>query len=779
MAGSAQKILKVFISSTKVDLEAERKAAFDAVLKAGHMPVGMENFTSGGDPPWDVIKAWIDDCDVYILIIGGKYGTLYLKTKKSFTQMEYEYANAQGKEPCYCIIKPEALNAKVKLHGVDAAETKHGEKFNKFLAAVKNSYICEFWSDEKEIQHIIASKLGKINLASEPNITVNLPQSPLFSGPTIITSNIPPGLAHYIERTELLNQIRASLASNKGVSLQAQLTAHGGFGKSVLAAAYAQAALASNEYPGGAYFVNCENRAIAEAFSELLLSTDETLKMSTTEKVQFVRSHLASKKSLVIFGNVDSHEQWLEFKTSGLYPTCDILITTRAKNIAGLEPIRVDHLTLDETRSLLAKFSDSALLPENDEAMKTILEETEGLAVLVAAVGGSQRDAADPNDWNRYANWLKTADTGALPDEKESGYPNRTNVILDDLIAKLKPAQLRILEYAAILPPNRIRLSWLEWLLGIDATSETEPLDVGNDKLGAIYPVNWHLNQLKQWDILRPLGESDEIWSVHRLYRKRVTETSLSDIKKRNEHVSNLRLLSETIWKSADEIYEKFSLSDTFEVINQAVEILESLAEGAKSNLGLQLFLAYAYRNRGSSYGRAINQGAAIADFTKSILIHENYIQIVNLSPEAGNQLASVYIDRGIAYRICLDLDSAIADHTRAIEIRESLRLALFEKGDWHHQFQSNLAYAYMNRAIVYAIRLDFSQAIADFSSAIGIADELRATLSALGSWHLGIRSEYVKILRNRALAYEQSGQINLATADFHAAVEVEAIEGP
>ncbi|MDD5007450.1 MAG: DUF4062 domain-containing protein [Syntrophorhabdaceae bacterium] len=42
-----KKKLQVFISSTYSDLKAERQSAVDAVLKAGHIPAGMELFAAG------------------------------------------------------------------------------------------------------------------------------------------------------------------------------------------------------------------------------------------------------------------------------------------------------------------------------------------------------------------------------------------------------------------------------------------------------------------------------------------------------------------------------------------------------------------------------------------------------------------------------------------------------------------------------------------------------------------------------------------------------------
>jgi hypothetical protein len=51
-----KKKLQVFISSTYKDLRDERQAAVSAILKAGHIPAGMELFTSGDESQMETIK---------------------------------------------------------------------------------------------------------------------------------------------------------------------------------------------------------------------------------------------------------------------------------------------------------------------------------------------------------------------------------------------------------------------------------------------------------------------------------------------------------------------------------------------------------------------------------------------------------------------------------------------------------------------------------------------------------------------------------------------------
>lgn len=91
------KKLQVFISSTYVDLKEERQVAVKSILESGHIPAGMELFTANSEEQWNVIKKWIDNSDIYLLILGGRYGTINNQTEISYTEMEYDYAVTTNK----------------------------------------------------------------------------------------------------------------------------------------------------------------------------------------------------------------------------------------------------------------------------------------------------------------------------------------------------------------------------------------------------------------------------------------------------------------------------------------------------------------------------------------------------------------------------------------------------------------------------------------------------------------------------------------------------------
>ncbi|MFT0803253.1 DUF4062 domain-containing protein [Bacillus swezeyi] len=153
-----KKRLQVFISSTYADLIEERQAAVEAVLNAGHIPAGMELFKSGDQSQKETIKKWIDESDVYMLILGGRYGTIDQETGKSYTHWEYDYAETCGKPRFSIIINDNALDEKVKEKGQDVLEREHYKEYRDFKDTVL-SKICKFYSDIKDIKLAIYESL--------------------------------------------------------------------------------------------------------------------------------------------------------------------------------------------------------------------------------------------------------------------------------------------------------------------------------------------------------------------------------------------------------------------------------------------------------------------------------------------------------------------------------------------------------------------------------------------------------------------------------------------
>lgn len=83
------------MSSTYLDLVEERRSVIQALLELDCIPAGMEMFPAANEDQWTLIREVIELSDYYVVIVGGRYGSLSAEGV-SFTEMEYDYAVEQG-----------------------------------------------------------------------------------------------------------------------------------------------------------------------------------------------------------------------------------------------------------------------------------------------------------------------------------------------------------------------------------------------------------------------------------------------------------------------------------------------------------------------------------------------------------------------------------------------------------------------------------------------------------------------------------------------------------
>lgn len=98
--------LKVFVSSTCYDLSQVRADLHEFISGFGYQPILSEYPSFPVDPDEDTVNNCIQNvetADVFILIIGGRYGSL-VESGKSITNTEYIYARNKG-IPIYVFIQ--------------------------------------------------------------------------------------------------------------------------------------------------------------------------------------------------------------------------------------------------------------------------------------------------------------------------------------------------------------------------------------------------------------------------------------------------------------------------------------------------------------------------------------------------------------------------------------------------------------------------------------------------------------------------------------------------
>jgi hypothetical protein len=156
--------LQVFVSSTFIDLKEERQTAVQAILEAGHIPAGMELFIAGDESQWDIIKEWIDESDIYMLIIGGRYGSIEPQTGKSYTHLEYEYALSISKPHFVIIIDDETTQKKAKKDGVNITDFfDNSTDLKEFKTSIMKGKLVSICENSDKMESSIHKSINKLS----------------------------------------------------------------------------------------------------------------------------------------------------------------------------------------------------------------------------------------------------------------------------------------------------------------------------------------------------------------------------------------------------------------------------------------------------------------------------------------------------------------------------------------------------------------------------------------------------------------------------------------
>lgn len=192
------RIHQVFVSSTFVDLKEERQAVVTALLELEAMPAGMELFPAADDDAWTLIEQVIAASDYYLLVIGGRYGSVDSDTELSYTEREYDFAVAQGK-PVMAFLhgKPEKIE-------LGKSEQEAPEKLQAFREKVETSKHVKYWTSPDDL----AGKVAR----SFATFRKNYPASGWVRGDQVTSS----------ESLEEINVLRKELEATRAALNTAQ-----------------------------------------------------------------------------------------------------------------------------------------------------------------------------------------------------------------------------------------------------------------------------------------------------------------------------------------------------------------------------------------------------------------------------------------------------------------------------------------------------------------------------------------------------------------------------
>ena len=342
-------------------------------------------------------------------------------------------------------------------------------------------------------------------------------------------TTVPPYNKKFSGRLDELLELRKRLKDDQA-GVVCGVHGLGGIGKTELAFTYAHAF--ASAYPGGRFLIPCEGR---ESLRQAVLClgdfheirphiSDEERKTPETYFAAVARcldARLASKGHiLLVLDNVSNtalvspqHTDCLTTLGSKLH----LLATTRLLPPAGGNWLTLGELPEADALELLEKhrpFADEA----ERAAAGRIVKRLGGFALAVELVAAWL--AAHPGSgYVAFADGLGLQDLEDIAGDQDvelrrHNHERRLSAVLGPVLGDLKPAERRILEYAALLPPDCVALPWLRELVGKDFPDAFQPTRLVAD------PWKEHWQRLVRLALLSRLEEETtepRLVRVHRL----------------------------------------------------------------------------------------------------------------------------------------------------------------------------------------------------------------------------------------------------------------------
>lgn len=227
--------MKIFISSTFLDLSFHRLRVIEAVDRLRHNGldvewIGMEVFGARNELPADACLKLLDECDLYLGIFGVRYGSIDPQTGRSMTELEYRRAVEDNKprlifliDEQHALVKPSdfevSMDSQLKLGGLKVE--------------LKKDRNTEFFTTPDDLAFKVTAALFQ---AVRGAADISFPQSIIPAAPLPYLAHPFPIQSNFTGRATEVNELTKWLSTTEtGNETIFVLDAIGGMGKSSLA----------------------------------------------------------------------------------------------------------------------------------------------------------------------------------------------------------------------------------------------------------------------------------------------------------------------------------------------------------------------------------------------------------------------------------------------------------------------------------------------------------------------------------------------------------------
>jgi hypothetical protein len=147
----------VFISSTYLDLKEERKKVWDCLEKFDVAVKGMEQFGARKSDPLTTCLTEVELSDIYVGIVGMRYGSEDPSSGKSFSQLEYDKAIEKNKEILIYLIDETSSTVTPNLIQFDKIH-----KLNVFKEILKEKHTIDTFSNSSDLVSKLKRKFTEL-----------------------------------------------------------------------------------------------------------------------------------------------------------------------------------------------------------------------------------------------------------------------------------------------------------------------------------------------------------------------------------------------------------------------------------------------------------------------------------------------------------------------------------------------------------------------------------------------------------------------------------------
>lgn len=168
---------KVYVSSTVLDLKAEREAVIHWLIAADHQPV--HSYVADGETVRDSCLADIARCDLYLLILGHRYGYVPERDNPeglSITQIEFRRAGELGL-PRIALLRTSVPDIQL----TDLLDPARNQRLQAFQSEVRQSVRPAEFKDEAELISTLSTGVQRA-LENRPTEAARATGAPTLSG---------------------------------------------------------------------------------------------------------------------------------------------------------------------------------------------------------------------------------------------------------------------------------------------------------------------------------------------------------------------------------------------------------------------------------------------------------------------------------------------------------------------------------------------------------------------------------------------------------------------